>query len=266
MTGVINADASHIWDDAEAWIMAKADAGGDITSKIPASPDADFAALGWLFVGLIDAKKGIPVDPKIDVKKFDGFGYPSYRTKASKGEVTTGFTALEDNATTARIVLPGSDADHIGIPKDMQFYVLYRTVDQGLADEVRVSKRPALLELKSHSGAVEGEQESYEFVAHHSPDENKDIFKRVRAAVEVEKTFTIAGGVTAYTVTVDGQTTASISTLTAAALRTALEALANVGAGNATVTGSSGGPLTAKFTVPVTAVSAAGTGGTVTVA
>ena len=148
----------------------------------------------------------------------------------------------------------------------MQFYVLYRTVDQGLADEVRVSKRPALLELKSHSGAVEGEQESYEFVAHHSPDENKDIFKRVRAAVEVEKVFTIAGGVTAYTVTVDGQTTASISTLTAAALRAALEALTNVGAGNVTVTGSSGGPLTAKFTVPVTAVSATGTGGAVTVA
>ncbi|UQE73840.1 hypothetical protein MYK68_13985 [Gordonia sp. PP30] len=91
-------------------------------------------------------------------------------------------------------------------------------------------------------------------------------YRGVLPAPEIVKVFTLDGGVTAYTVTVDGQTTASIGTKTAAALRSALEALPNVGAGNVTVTGSSGGPLTATFTVAVTAVSASGTGGTVTVA
>lgn len=81
----------------------------------------------------------------------------------------------------------------------------------------------------------------------------------------ITKIVTIGSGVTEYTVTVDGQTTASISTMTSAALRTALEALSNVGAGNVTVTGSSGGPLTVEFSVPVTVVTASGTGGTVTI-
>lgn len=82
----------------------------------------------------------------------------------------------------------------------------------------------------------------------------------------VEKVFTIDSGVTEYTVTVDGQTTAPIAAKTAAALKTALEALSNVGAGNVTTSGSSGGPLTAVFAVAVSSVSATGTGGTVTVA
>ncbi|WLP90257.1 hypothetical protein [Gordonia sp. NB41Y] len=82
----------------------------------------------------------------------------------------------------------------------------------------------------------------------------------------ITKVFTLGSGVTAFTATVDSQTTASITTLTAAGLKSALEALSNVGAGNVTVTGSSGGPFTAVFTVPVTVVSANGTGGTVTVA
>lgn len=85
-------------------------------------------------------------------------------------------------------------------------------------------------------------------------------------ATPVVKVFTIDGAVTDYTVTVDGQTTSAISAKTAAALKSALEALSNVGAGGVNVTGSSGGPLTATFSVPVTAVSANGTGGTVTVA
>jgi hypothetical protein len=77
--------------------------------------------------------------------------------------------------------------------------------------------------------------------------------------------FTIDVGVTAYTVTVNGETTASISTLTSSALQTALLALTTVGVGGVTVTGSTGGPLTAVFTVGISTVTATGTGGTVTV-
>jgi hypothetical protein len=78
--------------------------------------------------------------------------------------------------------------------------------------------------------------------------------------------FTLGSGLTSYIVTVDGQTTAVISTLTSAALQTALRALAIVGSTGVTVTGSGSGPFTAVFTAPVLSVTAGGTGGTVTVA
>lgn len=89
------------------------------------------------------------------------------------------------------------------------------------------------------------------------------------AADDVEKTFTIASGVTGYTVTAGADTTTSITTKTAGALQSALRALAAVQALPApgvTVDGPTGGPLVATFTGPITPVTATGTGGTVTVA
>lgn len=78
------------------------------------------------------------------------------------------------------------------------------------------------------------------------------------------------GGTFTITVTVGGvaQTTAGIAyNATASAVQTAIQALSNVGAGNATVTGSAGGPYTITFAdslgaVTVTASGAGLTGGT----
>ncbi|EME14808.1 phage tail tube protein [Rhodococcus triatomae] len=74
-----------------------------------------------------------------------------------------------------------------------------------------------------------------------------------------------------FTIYVDGETTAGIAyNATAAAVKTALEALITVGSGNATVTGSTGGPYTAVFANGAGLVTASGSGltpaGTVTVA
>lgn len=55
-------------------------------------------------------------------------------------------------------------------------------------------------------------------------------------------------GLTSYTLTYSGQTTASISpTATAAEVQAALEALSNIAPGDVTVTGSAGGPYTVTF-------------------
>jgi hypothetical protein len=55
-------------------------------------------------------------------------------------------------------------------------------------------------------------------------------------------------GLTSYTLTLSGQTTASIAAAaTAAQVQAALEALSNVGAGNVSVSGSPGGPYTVTF-------------------
>jgi len=75
------------------------------------------------------------------------------------------------------------------------------------------------------------------------------------------KTITLPDGSTSgtFTVTVDGQTTAGIAyNATAVAVKTALEALATVGAGKATVTGSAGGPYVLTLPGSAAAVTASG--------
>lgn len=270
----INPDATLIPDKAEVWLILASTISAEtgIAPKIPTTPGVDLKDLGWGFSGLIDDKKGVPLDPSIEVKEYDAFGHPGFRVKLKKGKLKSGFTALEMNAVTRQIVLPGSAPNKIGIPKNVQFYVLYRFVDEDNAggSKVWVSLRPAPVELKAHGGIVEGELSFAELVVHHTADAAGDVFETVdETADDVAKTFTIAAEVTGYTVTVDGQTTASITTKTKAALQSALRLLSTVTAlpsPGVTVDGPTGGPLVATFTGPVTTVTATGSGGTVTVA
>lgn len=269
--GTINPNATLIPDKAEVWLKL-ADDVTDIATLIPAEPDADLAALGWEHSGLIDDKKGIPLNPEGEVKEYDAFGHPRFRVKFKKGKLTTGFTALETNTVTKKIVLPGSAANKVGIPKDTQIYVLYRYVDEGTQQGqiVWVTLTPALAEVKSHGGIIDGELSFAELVVHHTADALGDVFEVVDgSADDVVKTFTIDGAVTSYTATVGGVTTAAINTKTKGALQSALRLLSTVQALPApgvVVDGPDGGPLVATFTGPVGTVSAAGTGGTVGVA
>lgn len=266
--GTINADLTTIPDQAEVWLILASEV-TDISTKIPATPTADLAALGWDFTGLIDDKKGVPLDPSIEVKEYDAFGHPAFRVKLKKGKLKTGFTALETNTTTKKIVLPGSAPNKIGAPKDVQVYVLYRFVDDDRAT-VWVTLTKAPVELKAHGGIIDGELSWAEMTVHHTTDASGDIFQVVDdSSDDVVKTFTIATAVTAYTVTVSGSTTTSITAKTKAALQSALRALPSVAAlptPGVTVDGPDGGPLVATFTASVTGVGAAGTGGTVSVA
>lgn len=174
MAAVVNADKTNIWDEAEVYILPAADT-PDISDLLPTVGVTLPAGWDAGFVGLIDAGKGIPIEPGLEIKHYDAYGHARYRSKASKGTVGTGFTCFEDNAVTKTIVLPGSATGKIGAPKNLRFYTCYRTVDEGKV-KVLISSRPALLELTSHSGAVEGEQESYEFAVHHANDPNGDVF------------------------------------------------------------------------------------------
>lgn len=264
----INPDATLIPDGAEVWFILASDV-TDVADLIPENPTADLAELGAEEVGLIDDKKGIPLDPSGEVKEYDAFGHPVFRTKFRKGKLKSGFTSLEWNSVTRKFVLPGSASNKIGIPKNVQAYLLYRFVDEDRAT-VWVQLRPALIELKGHGGIVDGELSWAELTVHHTADAAGDVFQVVDATIDdVTKTFTIPAAVTAYTVTVESDTTTSITTKTATALQSALRALPSVQALDApgvTVEGPSGGPLVATFTGPVTTVTAAGTGGTVGVA
>jgi hypothetical protein len=261
MVSTINPDATVIPDKAEVWLALKSGV-TSLAAITPVDATQDFEALGWSFSGLIDDKKGIPLDPAIEVKPYDAFGYPQFRVKLRKGTLKSGFTVLETNAVTKTIVLPGSASSKIGIPKDIQVYVLYRFVDDSTT-RAWMSLRPAPIELKSHGGIVDGELSYAEMAVHHTADANNDVFLVIDDTTQ--KTFTIGSGVTAYTVTVGGQTTTSITSITAAGLQTALRALSTVGANGVTVTGTGTGPFTAVFTASTVVATAAGTGGTVTI-
>ena len=104
--GVINSDATFIPDEAEVWIALKADV-PNIAALIPTDADDDLDALGWSHVGLLDEKKGINLNPSIEVKKFNAFGHPKFRVKLKNGELESGFTILEENEVTRQFVLPG---------------------------------------------------------------------------------------------------------------------------------------------------------------
>jgi hypothetical protein len=264
-----NPDLTLIPDEAEVWLALKSDV-TSISTMIPGTVTADLDALGWEFSGLIDADKGIPLSPSIEVKEYDAFGRPRFRVKAKKGKLDTGFTALETNDVTRKVVLPGSGSNKIGAPKDVQIYVLYRFVDEDRTT-AWVSLTPALVELNAHGGIIDGELSWAELTVHHTTDASGDIFEVVTDSTDdVTKLFTIGSGVTAYTATAGANTTPSITTLTAPALQSALRALASVQAlpsPGATVSGTGGAPgtLSVVFTAAITPVSASGTGGTVTV-
>ncbi|MHA4848768.1 hypothetical protein L1080_004370 [Rhodococcus sp. MSC1_016] len=265
MPNEINPDASRIWDGAETYVIPRsAVVGGDISAYIPANVDEELDPL-WEFVGLLDASAGIPVNPEIEITHYDGFGHPRYRSKARKGAISTGFTALEDNSVTRKFVLPGSSPNKIGAPKGVYFYVAYVLRDEDIVTDIRITLRPALFELTGHSGAVEGEQESYEIACHHANDANGDVFQRVEtSSVEpTVKTFTLPAGTTGgtWTVAVDTKATGPLaSSITRAQFESALEALSTVGEGNVTVTGTGGlTGYTATIYVPVTTVTATGT-------
>ena len=121
----IRPDATIIPDKASVWVALESDV-TDITSMIPTDPTANFATTGWQFCGLIDDKKGIPLDPAIEVRPYDAFGHPQFRVKLRKGTLKSGFTALETNDVTRTFVLPGSTDKKIGIPKNVHLHLTGR--------------------------------------------------------------------------------------------------------------------------------------------
>jgi len=179
----INPDATIIPDQAEVWLLLKSDLVGAYSGMIPANTAVDLDALGWEFCGLIDDKKGIPLDPSVEVKPYDAFGHPQFRVKLRKGSIKTGFTVLETNAVTEKVVLPGSAPGMIGIPKDVQVYVLYKFEDDD-AIRIWVSLTPAPVELKSHGGIIDGELSFAELVIHHTSNADNDVFEIVDAGGE----------------------------------------------------------------------------------
>lgn len=267
----VNASNTVIPDEAEVWLKLAEDV-DDITTMIPANVGDDLVGLGWEFTGYIDADKGIPLDPTIEVKEYDAFGHPKFRVKLKKGKLNTGFTALETNATTKKIVLPGSASNRIGAPKDVQVFVLYKFVDEDRTTIwVQLTKAPA--ELKGHGGIIDGELSWADITIHHTTNATGDVFEVVQDAGTTQWTATLGSQSSGtFTLTWAGNTTSTIAyNATASTVKAALVALDDgYTSSDWDVSGSAGGPYTITPPVadsPVTGSGASlGTPGTFVIA
>lgn len=181
MTGTINVNYTLIPDEAEVWLALAADV-SDIETMIPETVSSDLDALGWEFVGLINDEKGIPLTPTSEIMKFNGFGHRNYRTKIKNGELESGFTCLEVQKPIVKsITLPGSAANRIGPPQNVQVYVLYRVVDEDAAGGtiVWVTLSSAAIQVSEHSGFVESNQTEIGMKVYHTTNADGDIFEVV---------------------------------------------------------------------------------------
>lgn len=258
--GVVNPEATLIPDEAEVWLALDADV-ANIAAMIPAGVDDDLAALGWEFGGYVDADKGIKVDPSIEVKEYDAFGHPVFRTKLKKGKLKTGFTLLETNATTRKIVLPGSADNKIGAPRDVQVYVLYKFIDEDRTT-IWVQLAAAAIEQSGDNGIIDGELRWFEMTVHHTTNAVGDVFQIVEEGGLVDWSVTLGTQSSGtFTLTWGGNTTSAIAyNATSAAVKSALVALDDgYTTSDWTVTGSAGGPYTVTTPVANSAVSGSGT-------
>jgi hypothetical protein len=188
------------------------------------------------------------------------------------GELESGFTILEENEVTRQFVLPGSAANKIGSPKDVQIYVLYKVTDNDTETRIWVSLSPAPVEVKDHGGFVEGELASIGCVVHLTNNADGDAFQVVSGATAVSDYLVTLGSPSAgdFTLTYKGETTGPIAyNAAASAVRAALAALDDgYKLADWAVAGSAGGPYT--ITPPaagaITGSGAGLTGGTFSVA
>lgn len=181
MTGTINPNYTLIPDEAEVWLALAADV-TDIETMIPATVDDDLAALGWDFTGLVNDEKGISLTPSSEIMKYNGFGHRNFRTKIKNGELESGFTALEVQKPIVKsITLPGSAANRIGPPQNVQVYVLYRVVDEDTAGGtiVWVTLASAAIQVAEHSGFIEAGKTEIGMKVYHTTNADGDIFEVV---------------------------------------------------------------------------------------
>ncbi len=95
-----SADNTNLWLDADVYIAPKGTAG-------PTDLVAAWGA-GWELVGLLDGEEGFTEAREAETSEHYAWGGRLYKRSTSKHKRTVKFVALEDNATTFKLVNPGS--------------------------------------------------------------------------------------------------------------------------------------------------------------
>lgn len=110
-----DAKNTSIWTDADVRVDFS------MTADAPASSFDPYDA-GWAVVGLLDGGEGFEEERDEDTSEHYAWGGVLIKKTRSKHKRTIKFVAMEDNATTFRLVNPGSvrgtaDADGVRVSK-----------------------------------------------------------------------------------------------------------------------------------------------------
>lgn len=268
--------AVDIWDNADVWIHRSTKDNGTawtLDEIKPSSVDQEFDAVSgaeWELVGLLNGEDGFPETVEFDESSYNAWGYGEILKSFRNRRLERKFTALERNAVTSYLESPGDTDQYVIDAKPARVFIAFETrTDDGKVKR-RITTVPAT--VKS-GGRTDNEQDmaSVEYTCSIFPDSQKRRFLKQETGQSTPHTYdvVITGTAGTFTATVTNSGGAETATglaynITGSALKTALEALANVDTGSVTVTGTGG---TYEVTVPgtLTANGAGITGGTVTV-
>ncbi|MGB3771741.1 MAG: hypothetical protein WBA00_11420 [Rhodococcus sp. (in: high G+C Gram-positive bacteria)] len=236
-------DKISIWEDGRVYVSD--------TKVLPASADVPVGAT-WLEVGILDGKEGIDDQRKWTETKEFGWGTGLAAILRSEYEHTGAFTAFEDNAVVAALYEPGSTDSDIVVAKPVKKYILLETINQFGQVERRITRKKADVWAPG-AKRTENSIAKKAFTLNFFADGLKRIFHRQRSTASVlnqVQIVTLPAGTTAGTFTLSYAGTATTGlayNAAATAVRSALQALPGIGAGNVEVTGSAGGPYTIDF-------------------
>ncbi|WP_155292973.1 hypothetical protein [Rhodococcoides fascians] len=238
-----NNDNVSVWEDAHVYVSD--------TKVLPASAESPVGPT-WDEVGILDGKAGIDDQRKWTETKEYGWGTGLAAILRSEYEHTGTFDALEDNPVVDSLYEPGSTASDVVVARPAKKYVLLETIDQNGRVKRRITRKKAEIWAPG-AKKTENAVAKKSFTMNYFADGLKRIFHKQESTASIlnaVQTVTLPAGTTGGTFTLTYQgvaTTALSNTATAAAVRSALQALAGIGAGNVDVTGSAGGPYTITF-------------------
>jgi hypothetical protein len=258
-----------VWEDAHVYVSD--------TKELPASGDAEWPE-SWSEVGVLDGNEGFDEQRNWNTQDEHGWGVGYILTLYSQFKLTKSFTPLEGNPVVDELFEPGSTATDVVIPKPAEKYIGFETIDRNGVVHRRISRKKADIWAPG-SKQAENALTRKSFVATIPADGLKRLWhKQTSTASEINgvQTVTLPAGTTAGTFILTygaAPTTALQYNATPATVRSALEAITAIGAGNVKVTGTPLTGLTIDFIndlegEPVLKLTATGTltpAGTVTV-
>lgn len=161
---------ANLWTDADVFVSF------DLSAALPANANTPFGP-AWQQVGLLDGDEGFPESRDEDTDDKFAWGGILVKTSRNHFKLTKAFTCLEDNATTRRLVWPGSTATKIKVPKPERVLVAFETRE---GDKVRrlITSLYAECSLDGDHGENETDLESATIVATIFPNAAGELFDR----------------------------------------------------------------------------------------
>lgn len=181
---------ANLWTDADVYVAF------DLSTPNPTDAETAFG-VGWDLVGLLDGDEGFPESRDEDTDDKFAWGGILVRTSRQHFKLTKSFTCLEDNATTRRLIWPGSTATKIKVPRPERVKIGFETREGGKVRRL-ITSLYAECSLDGDHGENETDLESATIAATIFPDSSGFLFDRqdtpVLSSISIPATLSVADG------------------------------------------------------------------------